>query len=323
MELNILAPNTKPLLNVEKLWDSVIIGGGPAGYNAALYLVRKGLKPLLIMKNRGGQIALTNDVDNYLGLDLTDGTDMVEKFHTHVSRFNIDILDDIEVQRIDKLDEEFDLLLSNQEKIRTKTVILATGGSHRSLNLEGEKRLEGKGVSYCAICDAPFFKDKEVVVVGGGDSAVEAAIDLSKWATHVHVVQRSVFRADQILLDKMFEIKNITYELGSVIHEIGGQKHVEFVNIFNKETNKTVKRPVGGVFIEIGQDPRSYLVKDLVELNEQNEVIVDKTKQTSLKGLYGAGDVTDAPYKQIITAAADGAIAALSASQYILKTKEN
>ena len=317
-----MAVGKNTTLDPSVIWDSVIVGGGPAGYNAALYMIRKGLKPLVILSERGGQVALTNEIDNYLGMDLIHGTDMTEAFHKHVARFDVDILENTAVTSVHKVDHQFELKLSNHEIVKSKTVIIATGGEHRKLNVEGEGEYEGKGVSYCAICDAPFFKDKEVVIVGGGDSAVEAAIDLSKWATHVHVVQRSTFRADQILLDKMFELKNVTYELGSIVTEIKGADDVSSVMIYNKDKDTHEKRNVGGIFIEIGQDPRSDLVKDFVKCNSQGEIIVNAHKETSLSGLYAAGDVTNAPFKQIITAAADGAIAALSASQYIMKDEE-
>jgi len=311
---------SQPLaLDPNVLWDSVIIGGGPAGYNAALYLHRKGLRPLLIMKERGGQVSLTNEVENYLGFKHIHGTDLTETFHNHVSEFEIDMLENTTVEKIEKLEPLFRLTLSNNETVNTKTVILAMGGEHRRLGVDGEARLEGKGVSYCAICDAPFFKNQEVVIVGGGDSAVEAAVDVSNWASHVHLVHRSTFRAQQILLDRMMAKENITYELGSVVREIEGEDHVTSVTIYNKEKDMTYKRDAQGVFIEIGQDPRIDLVKDWVTLDDQNQIVVDKYKNTSVPGVFAAGDVSDAPYKQIITAAADGAIAALSASNYITK----
>lgn len=306
-------------LDPNVLWDSVIIGGGPAGYNAALYLHRKGLRPLLIMKERGGQVSLTNEVENYLGFKHIHGTEMTETFHNHVSEFEIDMLENTTVEKIEKLEPLFRLTLSNNETVNTKTVILAMGGEHRRLGLDGEDRLEGKGVSYCAICDAPFFKNQEVVIVGGGDSAVEAAVDVSNWASHVHLVHRSTFRAQQILLDRMMAKENITYELGSVVTEIEGEDHVTSVTIYNKEKDASYKRDAQGIFIEIGQDPRIDLVKDFVTLDDQNQIVVDKYKNTSVPGMFAAGDVSDAPYKQIITAAADGAIAALSASNYITK----
>ena len=322
MDLNIFSSSTEVSLDPSITWDSVIIGGGPAGYNAAIYLARKGLKPLLLVGNRGGQIALSNEVENYLGFEMIDGVDLVEKFHQHANGLNVDMLESTFVEKLEKDGNIFNLSLSTNETVKAKTVIMATGGEHRKLGIPGEEEFSAKGVSYCAICDAPFFKDKEVIIVGGGDSAIEAAVDVAKWASHVHVVHRSVWRADQILLDRMFATENITYELGSVLSEIGGENHVDYVEIYNKETDSTTKREAEGVFIEIGQDPRVDFVRDMVELNDEDEIIVDQFKMTNVEGLYAAGDVTNAPYKQIITAASDGAIAALSAGNYILKMEE-
>ena len=164
VELNIMSLSQPLALDPNVLWDSVIIEGGPAWYNAALYLHRKGLRPLLIMKERGGQVSLTNEVENYLGFKHIHGTDLTETFHNHVSEFEIDMLENTTVEKIEKLEPLFRLTLSNNETVNTKTVILAMGGEHRRLGVDGEARLEGKGVSYCAICDAPFFKNQEVSV---------------------------------------------------------------------------------------------------------------------------------------------------------------
>ena len=322
MELNIFSGSAEVLLDPNVLWDSVIIGGGPAGYNAAIYMARKGLRPLLLIGNRGGQVALTNEIENYLGFDEITGGELTERFHKHATSLNVDILESTFADQIVKGERLFDVTLSNGELVKTKTVIMATGGEHRKLGLEGEQKLSSRGISYCAICDAPFFKEKEVIIVGGGDSAVEAAVDVAKWAKHVHVVHRSVWRAEQILLDRMFETENITYELGSVLTEINGENAVESVTIYNKENDTTVEKAAQGVFIEIGQDPRVDLVKHFVALNDEQEIIVNALKETNVPGLFAAGDVTNTPYKQIITAASDGATAGLTASNYILKMEE-
>lgn len=317
MEFNIFATAQAVILDPSIIWDSVIIGGGPAGYNAALYMKRKGFRPLLLSGNRGGQLANTQEIENYLGFNEISGPDMIETFHKQIADLDVDILEATFVEKLEKKDDLFQLDLSNKETLTAKTVIIATGGEHRTLGVEGEETFSSKGVSYCAICDAPFFKNKDVVVVGGGDSAVEAAIDLSKWAKTVHVVHRSKWRAEKILLDQMMATENVTYELGSTIQKIHGDNTVTSVEILHD--GQVTQKEVQGIFVEIGQDPRIDLVKEFVSLNENNEIIVDKFKQTSAEGIYAAGDVTDAPFKQIITAAADGAIAALSASNYIIK----
>lgn len=307
----------------QHVWDSVIIGGGPAGYNAALYMIRKGFRPLLVMAERGGQLPQTNEIENYLGFEKVTGFELTEIFHQHVNHFDVDIQEYDYVTKLSKPDDLFEVELSSGSTVKAKTIIYATGGAHRLLGVEGESLLNGRGVSYCAICDAPFFKKREVVVVGGGDSAVEAAIDLAKWATHVHLVHRSTFRAEKIMLDRMKSLDNVTYELGSVVQEIKGETSVEAVMIYNKEKDLLTERKVDGVFIEIGQDPRIDLVKDWVELNENNEIIVNRNQETNVAGLYASGDVTNLSFKQIIIAASEGAIAGLSASQYITKMDSN
>lgn len=323
MDLHIFGNSSQTEVNLDQVWDTVIIGGGPAGYNAALYTYRKGFKPLMILGDRGGQVSLTNEIENYLGYKEISGGDLVEKFHEHVADFKIDILEGNYVEKIEREGKLFKISLSTLETVTAKTVIIATGGEHRKLNVDGEERLNSRGLSYCAICDAPFFKERRVVVVGGGDSAVEAAIDLSKWATHVHIVHRSTFRAEKILMDRMLALDNVSYELGSVVTKIGGENVVEYLEIENKEKGTHVKMEVDGLFVEIGQDPRSELVKDLVELNDSQEIVVDRVQMTNVPGLFAAGDVTNSPYKQIITSAAEGAVAALSASNYLTKWEED
>lgn len=322
MELNILSMNPKVLGLEEELWDAVIIGGGPASYNAALYMKRKGLKPLLIIGERGGQLPSTHEIENYLGFESISGAQLAENFHKHSEKFSTDIHEGDFVIDINKGKQNFNVTLSSGRVLEAKTVIYAAGGAHRSLGVEGEARLNGKGVSYCAICDGPFFKGKDVIVVGGGDSAVEAAIDLAKWAKHVHIVHRSVFRAEQILLDRMMALDNVSYELGSVIEEIRGEELVTGVLIYNAKQDLKTERKTDGIFIEIGQDPRVDIVKDKLLLNDRQEIIVDKQQRTNVPGFYACGDVTDTPFKQIVIAASEGAIAGLSASQYILKMEE-
>lgn len=321
IDLNI-EMNTSEEINETKIWDSVIVGGGPAGYNAAMYLARKGFEPLMIIGSKGGQLPQTNEIENYLGHEMISGFDMSSLFERQIKNFGVPMMDYEFVSQITKEDDLFELELMSKKKVKAKTVIIASGGAHRKLGVVGEDLLSGKGISYCAICDAPFFKKKEVVVVGGGDSAVEAVIDLSKWADHVHLVHRSTFRAEKILLDKMFQLENITYELGSVIEEIQGGLSVESVVIYNKEKDERVVREVDGVFIEIGQDPQVDFVRDLVLLNEQDEIVVDRDQRTNVEGMFAAGDVTDNPHNQIIIAASEGAIAALSASDYLLKKED-
>lgn len=305
------------IMQAEEIYDSIVIGGGPAGYNAAIYMFRKGMNVLQITGDMGGQIVNTQEIENYLGFDFISGHELAQRMHKQVIDLGVQIKEWNYVEELTREDKMFTLKLTDGSTVKSKTVVLATGGAHRTLGVPGEQELNAKGVSYCAICDAPFFKDKKVVVVGGGDSAIEAAYDISKWASEVHIVHRSVWRADKVLLDRMEATENITYELGATIQEIKGNNSVESVVVHNANTDNTYERQVDGVFIEIGQDPRVDLVRNIVDLNENMEIKVDRYMRTNVDGLYAVGDVTDNPYKQIITAASDGAIAGLHASSYV------
>jgi len=302
------------------LWDLIIIGGGPSGLNAGLYAYRKGLKVGIITYEIGGQLHNTSTVDNYLGFKLIEGKDLSDQFLSHVNSLNIPILKNIKIDKLEKINDYFNLTLSNQKVLRSKTVLLSTGGNPRKLEVIGEKEFSNKGVSYCTTCDAPFFKDKHVIVAGGGNSAVEAAIDLVPWAKKITIVHRSKFRADKVLLDKLNTINGLTVHLNTQILKVYGDEKMKGIEVLDKTTGNTFQIDSDGLFVEIGTVPNNYLVKDIVSTNEQGEIIVDHDQKTSLIGLYAAGDVTNQPYKQIIISAAEGAKAALAITKYINQT---
>ena len=309
-------------LYYNKLWDFVSLGAGPAGINASLYAKRKGLATLIVAKEIGGQLNNTEDVDNYLGFKMINANSLIDKFIAHIDSLNIEKLIGFDVISIIKDNEVFTIKLNNGKYIKAKTLLYALGGNPRKLQIEGEDKYSGKGVSYCVTCDGPFYKDKKVVVAGGGNSAVEAAIDLSKVAKEVYIIHRSQFRADKILLDKMFSNKNIKVYLETTIKKIVGNEKIEYLEIIDNKTLQSSKFYLDGLFVEIGNIPNSYLIEDIVKTNERKEIIVNEEQRTSVEGLFAAGDVTAEPEKQIIISAAAGAKAALAAAKYINKRGE-
>ena len=306
-----------------KIYDLIILGAGPAGLNAALYAKRKGLETLIIARDKGGQVMDTSSVENYLGFPSLSGEGLVKKFLDHVEELKVPILEYEEVEKVQN-DTESNIkivTLKSGKALRTKTVIIATGSKPRRLEIPGEKEFSGKGVCYCAICDGPLFADEEVIVAGGGNSAVEAALDLSKIAAKVTLVHRSQFRADKILVDQLIQKPNVEIKLATEILEVIGDKFMSGIKVLDKENSKEYTIAASGLFVEIGYLPNSEVFSDLVELNSKNEITVDCHGMTSFPGVFAAGDVTDTPYKQIIMSAADGAKCALAANDYINNLK--
>lgn len=305
------------ILDDSQVYDLLVIGGGPAGMNAALYAKRKGLTTGIITKRIGGQLLNTSSVDNYLGISQVSGEELSEKYLSHLKELEVGILEEAEVISVSKEANLFHTSLSDGRIFKSKTLLMATGSSPRKLQVPGEAEYSNRGVAYCAICDAPLFKGKDVIIAGGGNSAVEAAIDVAKFANHVTLVHRSQLRADQILIDAMMSQANITIYLQTQIQQIVGDQKMTGIRVLDKVKNEERIIASDGIFIEIGNLPANNLVKDIVKLNERGEVIVDDKNMTSLPGLFAAGDVTQIAYKQIVIAVADGAKAALAANEYI------
>lgn len=306
----------------ELIYDLVIIGGGPAGMTAAVYAARKRLKTLLISKDLGGQVLLTSEVENYMGYHYIEGRQLVDKFKEQVRHFPIDQEIGEEVEKLSKEGEIFSILTRGGKKFRGKTVIIASGKKSRSLNVSGEKRLIGRGVSYCSICDAPFFEGKEVAVIGGGNSAFEAALDLVKIASKIYLVDiASSWSADPVLLEQIEKEKKVTSFPRHKVKEIKGDVRVESITIEPLDGGQIKSLSAEGVFIEIGLVPNSEFAASLVKLNQAGEVVVDCSNHTSIPGLFAAGDVSSVPEKQIIIAAGEGAKATLTAHQYLLRSR--
>ncbi|MCI5837139.1 MAG: FAD-dependent oxidoreductase [Veillonellaceae bacterium] len=301
------------------MFDILIIGGGPAGMNAALYGARKELSVGVIAANRGGQITSTQEVENYLGYTDMDSFGLLQKFSEHIDKYPIEwITADISSLRREA-DGTFTAVTDSGEEQRGRTVILASGKRSRTLNIPGEEMLSGRGVSYCATCDGPFYRNRRVVVVGAGDSAVEAAIDLSKLATEVHMLVRSRIRASEVLVTKMRETTEVKEWHHYIPLEILGEKKVSGIRVKNTDTGEEEIIETDGVFVEIGGEPNTGFVPAELERNENNEIIVARDTSTNIPGFFASGDVTDYPDRQIIIAAADGAKAALAAHAYLLR----
>lgn len=300
-------------------WDLLVVGGGPAGLNAALYAKRKGLSVGLVTYDIGGQLHNTTWVDNYLGFKMIEGADLTKTFMDHLKELDVPILKDVHVQEIKKEGIDFQLKVSNGKTYLSKTVLLATGGAPRKLGIPNEDTYANKGVTYCATCDAPFFKDKHVIVAGGGNSAVEGVIDLVPWASKITLVHRSQFRADKILLDQLNQIDKLDIHLETQILSVQGQDKMTGVQVLDKVSEETRTIKADGLLVEIGSVPNSWLIKDMVDTNLRQEIIVDDNQMTSMPGLYAAGDVTQQPYKQIVISVAEGAKAALAVNQYLIQ----
>jgi len=319
LSLNVGTTKSKKV-DINNLYDTLIIGGGPAGLNAALYAKRKGLDVGILTEKIGGQVLDTFVVENYLGFKSISGEGLMKEFEQQIKEYDIPITEEARVVGINNKEYK-EVVLSNGEIYKAKTIILATGTVPRMLNVPGEKEFYGKGVSYCAICDSSLYIQKTVIIAGGGNAAIGAAIDLSRIASKVKVVHRSEFRADKILLDKLYKQTNVEIYLQTVISEIKGQDKMTHIVALDKKTNKNIKIEADGLFIEIGHVPKTEFVSNIVKIDDRNEIIVNSKAETSEQGIYAAGDVANVDYKQIIIAAAEGAKAALSANEYINKRK--
>jgi thioredoxin reductase (NADPH) len=301
-----------------KMYDVIIVGAGAAGLTAAIYARRRLLKTLVISLDIGGQTLLTEQIENYPGYLGKSGSNLMKIFEEQARSFGAEILIGY-VTRIEKLNDHFKVI-SNVGEFETKTVIVAGGSIPRKLNVPGEDKFLGRGVSTCVTCDATFAKNKVVAVVGGGNSALEGAEVLSKFANKVYLIhRRDAFRADESTVEKVKKLQNVELVLNSVVIEIRGEKKVESILVKNVKTEEIKEIKVDMVFVEIGREINIDYVKHLVKTDEFNQIIINKACETSCPGIFAAGDVTDIPYKQTVISAGLGAIAALSAYNYIAK----
>ena len=299
------------------MYEVMIIGGGPAGMAAAVYAARKRLETLLVSNEIGGQMNWTMGIENYLGYQFIEGPELINKFQTQVDQFPIDQKIGYKVSKLVEIEGGFEATTETGEKYQSKVVIFATGKRPRTLNVPGERELTGRGVTYCAICDGPVFAGQRVAVVGGGNSALEAALDMVKIAEHVDMVSLTPLTGDAILIDKLSGAKNLKIYTEHQTEKIEGKDLVEGMAIKDLKTGRSKRLKVTGIFIEIGLVPNSEAVSGLLELNRWGEVPVSCSCETALPGLYAAGDVTDVPEKQIVVAAGEGTKAALQAHRYL------
>lgn len=303
------------------MYDLIIVGAGPAGITAAIYAARKKMDFLVITKDVGGQTALSSDVENYTGYQYVTGIELTRKFGEHMREFNIDLREFEEVVGIEKIDDKI-RIKTNKDIHETKTVIIASGAKPRTLNVPGEVEFKNRGVTYCATCDAPLFADMDVAVIGGGNSALDATLQLTNIASKIYLINKNpVFQGDEVMLEKVKESSKVTILYNTRTVEIIGDKMVKDIRVETDGEEQVLK--VQGVFIEIGYVPNSEIASNLVKRNERREIIVDSHNRTNVLGVFAAGDVTDVPQKQIIIAAGEGAKACLSAFEYLSKLKTN
>lgn len=297
------------------MYDVIIIGGGAAGLTAALYAARRRLKTLVLSQDIGGQAATTADIENYPGFDMVDGLELMTKFQRQAEKFGAEVKIE-EVQKIERAADDF-RVISSLGSYEGHAVILSFGLTHKHLGVPGEAEHIGKGVSYCATCDAPLFKGKPVVVVGGGNSAMDAALLLARLCPEVHLLTKNDgLRGERVLVDRVAESSSIKVQYGVNITKVLGGDRVSGVVVTNPGGIEQ-QLAVAGVFVEIGFTINASLIKDMVELDQRKQVIISDDNGTSIPGMFAAGDVTTIDQKQIVISAGEGAKAALAANQYL------
>jgi alkyl hydroperoxide reductase subunit F len=309
-------------ISKKETYDVLVIGGGPAGASAAIYSARKGIRTGVIAERFGGQVMDTLGIENFISVKATEGPKLVTALEEHVKEYEVDIMNLQRAKSVQKndLNSLFEIELENGGKLKSKSVIVATGARWRELNVPGEKEFKGKGVAYCPHCDGPLFKGKHVAVIGGGNSGVEAAIDLANIVGHVTLFEfASELKADHILQKRLYSLSNVDVILDAQTTEVIGTDKVSGMIYLDRKSNEKKTIELEGIFIQIGLLPNTDFVKNIVDLSRFGEIIVDNHNQSSLPGLFAAGDVTTVPYKQIIIAMGEGARASLGAFDYLIR----
>ncbi|MHB0915355.1 MAG: FAD-dependent oxidoreductase [Thermoleophilia bacterium] len=304
-----------------RIYDLIIIGGGPAGLTAAVYAARKNLDTLLVAEMLGGQPMETAEVENYMGYQFVTGPELMQRFEEQTRQYRIEIREGERVARVELAGAAKQVLTEAGGSYRGRTLIVATGKRAKLLGIPGEYEYSGRGVSYCATCDGPLFKGHPVMVAGGGNSGLQAALELAPICPEVHLVSLSELQGDEILVDKVRADERITRHIKWQPVEIRGNSSVESVLIESVDGSEQRELAVKGVFVEVGMNANSSCVVDLLDLNPAGEIVVDNEGRTSQPGVFAAGDVTQVRDKQIVVAAGEGAKAALSAHEYLLNSR--
>jgi len=302
----------------QSIYDVLIIGAGAAGLTSGIYCSRKKLKNAIITLDIGGQTNLTNHIENYPGAGAQPGPELMQKFADEARRFGTEFIM-AQVNKLEKREKgDFAISTTDGKQYFTRSVILAFGAMPKLLGIPGEDKFFGRGISTCTTCDAPFFKGKATAVVGGGNSAVEGALELSKIASKVFLIhRRGDFRADPVTVDKLRNAPNVELVLDSEVKEVLGEKKVSGIRVSNNKTNAAREIQIDGLFIEIGHIVKTEFLRPLVKTNEKNEVITDLGNRTNIPGIFAAGDITIIPFKQTVISAGEGAKAALECYKYL------
>jgi alkyl hydroperoxide reductase subunit F len=317
--------NQAKTIDNKETFDLLVIGGGPAGAASAIYSARKGIKTGVVADQFGGQVQDTMAIENFISVQATEGPKLVASLEAHVKDYDVDIMNGQRVKKIIESEVEGGLItleLENGASLQTRSAVIATGAKWREMKVPGEQEYRGKGVAYCPHCDGPLFKGKSVAVIGGGNSGIEAAIDLAGIVEHVTVLEfDSKLRADAILQNKANSMGNIEIILNAQTTEVTGNgNHVTGLNYLCRETKTDKSIELAGIFVQIGLVPNTQFLQGDIALTERGEIITDSRGETNMAGVFAAGDVTDSPYKQIIIAMGSGATAALSAFDYLIRT---
>lgn len=301
-------------------FDVLVIGGGPAGSSAAIYAARKGIRTGVVAERFGGQILDTLTIENFISVKATEGPKLAQALEEHVKEYPVDIMNLQKAKKLEKKDGMIEVELENGAVLKSKSVIIATGARWRNVNVPGEKEFKNKGVAYCPHCDGPLFAGKDVAVIGGGNSGVEAAIDLAGIVNHVTVLEfNHELKADAVLQKRLYSLPNVTVVTNAATKEITGTDKVNGLTYVDRETNEEKHIELAGVFVQIGLVPNTEWLEGTLERNRIGEIIVEKNGATTMPGVFAAGDCTDSAYNQIIISMGSGATAALGAFDYLIR----